>query len=130
MWGVSFTTSGTISGRPRNRIAAISFSTGLATNLNPNVTDANSFVGGTFATIGAGTPQPRGRIAALDSASGEAIATWQADVLDYGVQSLALAGSSLYVGGNYTSIGGQNRNRLAALEIQNGTPTTWNPNVS
>uniref|UniRef100_UPI00261640C5 hypothetical protein n=1 Tax=uncultured Legionella sp. TaxID=210934 RepID=UPI00261640C5 len=35
----------------------------------------------------------------------------------------------LYVGGDFTTIDGQVRNRLAAIEASSGALTTWNPNV-
>jgi hypothetical protein len=38
-----------------------------------------------------------------------------------------LDGSSLYVGGYFTSMGGQPRNHLAAVDAVTGTATSWNP---
>ena len=35
----------------------------------------------------------------------------------------------MYAGGQFTSVGGQTRNRIAALAATTGTPTTWNPNA-
>ena len=35
----------------------------------------------------------------------------------------------MYVGGRFTSIGGQTRNGLAALDASSGAATDWNPNV-
>src|SRR5207244_9239746 len=43
------------------------------------------------------------------------------------VETLALAGSTLYVGGGFNGIGGQARNGLAALDAANGGVTSWNP---
>ncbi|MFC3908261.1 hypothetical protein ACFORL_04120 [Legionella dresdenensis] len=46
------------------------------------------------------------------------------------VKTMLLDGSTLYVGGLFTSIGGQTRNRLAALDASTGQATSWNPNVT
>ncbi len=43
---------------------------------------------------------------------------------------LLLDGATLYVGGAFTTIGGQARNRLAAIDTTTGTPSAWNPNAS
>jgi trimeric autotransporter adhesin len=43
------------------------------------------------------------------------------------VNALAASGSKLYVGGNFTTIGTQSRNYLAALDVNTGSVTTWNP---
>jgi len=39
------------------------------------------------------------------------------------------AGGTVYAGGSFTAIGGQPRNRLAALDAATGTATAWDPNV-
>ncbi len=44
-----------------------------------------------------------------------------------GVCALAISGSILYVGGNFTTIGGQPRNYIAALDAATGNVTGWNP---
>jgi hypothetical protein len=41
-----------------------------------------------------------------------------------------VSGSTVYAGGGFTSIGGQARNRIAALDATAGTATAWNPNAS
>ncbi len=43
---------------------------------------------------------------------------------------LALEGDLLYVTGDFTSIGGVLRDHLAALDINSGLPTAWNPGVN
>ncbi|GIW09481.1 MAG: hypothetical protein KatS3mg061_0538 [Dehalococcoidia bacterium] len=45
------------------------------------------------------------------------------------VYALAVSGSTVYVGGGFTSVGGQTRNRLAALDAATGNVTSWNPNA-
>lgn len=39
-------------------------------------------------------------------------------------------GYILYVGGDFTRIGGQTRNRIAALDLNTGSATAWNPNAN
>ncbi|GIW09479.1 MAG: hypothetical protein KatS3mg061_0536 [Dehalococcoidia bacterium] len=44
--------------------------------------------------------------------------------------ALAVSGSTVYVGGLFTSVGGQARNYLAALDAATGNVTSWNPNAN
>src|SRR6202012_4330108 len=44
--------------------------------------------------------------------------------------SMALSGSTLYVGGNFTGLGGQSRTGLGALSAESGSPASWNPTLS
>ncbi|MFH1148976.1 MAG: IPT/TIG domain-containing protein, partial [Actinomycetota bacterium] len=48
------------------------------------------------------------------------------------VYALAVSGngSTVYAGGVFTSIGGQARNRIAALDASTGAATAWNPNAN
>ena len=45
------------------------------------------------------------------------------------IYSLYLKDNVLYVGGDFTSIGGQSRNRLAAIDLATNSVTSFNPNV-
>ncbi len=47
--------------------------------------------------------------------------------VDDTVRGLALDGSTLYVGGDFTHAGGQPRNGLAALDVATGLATSWHP---
>ncbi|HEY3318871.1 MAG TPA: PKD domain-containing protein [Planctomycetota bacterium] len=47
-----------------------------------------------------------------------------------GVRTLVLAGGTLYVGGYFTAIAGQARNRLAALDAATGAALSWDPNIT
>lgn len=44
--------------------------------------------------------------------------------------NLLLDGNLLYVGGVFTNIDGQNRNKLVAFNVNNGSITNWNPNIN
>src|SRR5439155_10466042 len=43
------------------------------------------------------------------------------------VHALLQVGSTLYVGGEFNSIGGASRNNLAAVDATTGVPTSWAP---
>ena len=43
--------------------------------------------------------------------------------------TLAVSGSTVYAGGDFTSIGGQTRNRIAALDAATGLATAWDPDA-
>src|SRR5207247_1240249 len=115
-----------IGGAPRHRLAALDAVTGRATAWYPGadstvralvVGDSTVYVGGSFSSAGG---QPRNRIAALDRATGGAI-DWDPDAGGRprpDVYALALGGSSLYVGGDFTVIGGALRVDLAALDLK------------
>jgi hypothetical protein len=139
--GGSFTQIG---GQPRNHVAALDASTGLATTWNPSadgtvfsavVGGSTVYVGGEFTHIGG---QPRNYIAGLDASSGLATA-WNPNASNSTgiatVRALAVKGTVIYAGGYFTSIGGQTRHRIAAI---NGDPlspgfgaaTTWDPNAA
>ena len=45
-----------------------------------------------------------------------------------GVNTLALASGLVYAGGTFSNIGGQARNKIAALDASTGLATAWNPN--
>jgi len=75
----------------------------------------------------------RHSLAALNASTGKA--TSFAPDSSYSVDSSALVsalavsadGSTVYVGGFFTSFGGQPRNFIAALNAADGTATPWNP---
>jgi len=46
------------------------------------------------------------------------------------IQSIELNGTNAYVGGSFTTIGGQPRNYIAEIILSTGSATTWNPNAN
>jgi predicted small secreted protein len=131
-----------IGGQNRNYIAALDATTGNALVWNPNanwfvnsliVNGATIYAGGVFLSIGG---QSRNNIAALDATTGNALA-WNPDANGgpYGinsraVNSLAVSGTTVYAGGQFTSIGGQGRNNIVALDATTGNALPWNPNAN
>ena len=129
--------SATIGGQTRRYLAALNASDGLATSWAPEpqstvnalVINGNTlYVGGAFSSIDA---QTRSRIASFDITNPGAITlnAWNPNASTT-VNSLAVSGTTVYVGGLFTSIGGQNRNRLAALDASTGNALSWDPNSS
>ncbi|MEZ4851862.1 MAG: hypothetical protein R3B93_25265 [Bacteroidia bacterium] len=49
---------------------------------------------------------------------------------DNTVFSLVRDGTTLYIGGIFTSIAGQSRNRLAAIDLTSGSLLSWNPDAN
>ncbi|OGU10461.1 MAG: hypothetical protein A2W29_04525 [Gemmatimonadetes bacterium RBG_16_66_8] len=132
----------TISGKPRLYVAALDATTGEALDwdahsnglVTPLAIRGNTlYVGGKFSRIGG---EPRNNIAALDAVTGEATA-WNPDAGggvgsptgDGGVWSMLVGDSTVYVGGSFSRIGGQERSMLAELDLETGLATGWNPNV-
>jgi len=121
----------------RNRAAAVSTGSNVATDWDPSVGNTvhalslsgatNIFIGGAFSSVGGVT---RERLAAFDASSGVLDPNFDVGT-DAAVKTMTLSGdgSTLYVGGDFTAVGGQQRNHIAALDTATGGATLWNPNV-
>ncbi|MBI1798431.1 MAG: T9SS type A sorting domain-containing protein [Candidatus Eisenbacteria bacterium] len=125
-------------GQQRRGIAAVDVTTGALAPWDPD-TDSGTidavllngntiYVGGAFGRIGG---QPRSSLAALDLATGSATA-WHPTLTNWylaypRVNALAMLDSVLYVGGNFSGVGGEPRICLAAVDTSIGLPTDWNP---
>ena len=146
--GGSFTR---IAGRARARIAALDAYNGGATDWNPGankavhalaVSGSRLYVGGAFTRIGG---RERSLIAAIGRSTG-AVSSWNPSAHFQGncddrfgasqgcgvgptVLGLAVSGSRVYVAGAFTSIGGRDRNYLAAVDAASGAATSWNPDA-
>ena len=132
--GGAFTSIG---GQTRNRIARLDPTTGLADSFNPNANDTCPF------NRGAGGRQDfGGRRFHAASADRRATAspgsiprpawlirstrTRTTDVYSIAVQ----ADGKILAGGDFTSIGGQTRNRIARLDATTGLADSFNPNAN
>jgi hypothetical protein len=107
-----------------------------AWNPNPNnsvtriVTDRDAvYASGFFSMMGSAI---RNRIAKVSSTGTGTVFPWDARVSGASerVDALALDGSAVYLGGSFSTIGGQTRNNLAALDAASGSVLPWNPNPS
>lgn len=82
------------------------------------------FIGGDFTHVG---DQPRNRLARINSDG--SLHAWNPDA-NQSVRSLCVQGSTVYVGGLFTMVGGQVRQGIAALDTANGVPSAWFPGAS
>jgi hypothetical protein len=131
-----------IGGESRKYIAELD-AQGAATGWKPEanftvyalaVSGQTVYAGGAFSAIGANSPQPaRWGIAALDATSGEALPWNPAPEYERmgfpatpEIYALTTSGTTVYAGGAFTKIGGQDRAYLAALDAT-GAATDWNP---
>src|SRR5262249_45959395 len=142
--------------KPRNGIASLNKSDGIANTWNPNVQYPNNtpsvnalavvgnvvYAGGDFTSIGA---RSRARLAALQASGfGQADANWQADANDV-VQFIVPSGNDLLIGGKFTVIGGvidasnpgapiqtggTARKGFARVARANAAVSDWGPQVS
>jgi uncharacterized delta-60 repeat protein len=129
---------GSIGGQPRNNIARLDAITGLADSFNPNAdgvvfaiavqADGKILAGGDFSNIGG---QPRNSLARLDATSGLADSFNPNANVTHLIPSIALqADGKILVGGEFTAIGGQMRNRIARLDPVTGLADSFDPNAS
>jgi len=130
-----------ISGTTRNYLASfdISSSTPVLTSWDPepdsNITalalsSSTLYVGGDFTTMNNGSTT-RNYLASFDiSSSTPVLTSWDPEP-DSDIYALALSSSTLYVGGDFTTMnnGSTTRKYLASFDISSSTPvlTSWDP---
>jgi hypothetical protein len=126
-----------IGGQARNYAAKLNNTNGNAdATWNPSpdiravfveVSGSDIFISGHFFSIGG---QDRLKIAKLNNTNGNADLDWDApaaDGYDGGIYSLAVSGSAVYFGADFTSIGGQEMTGIAKLSITTGdVDLAWN----
>ncbi len=129
----------------RNSIFAFNASTGaLDSTFVPNVGtkevtevvdagDGTVYIGGTFTSVN-GTATP-GHVAQLNATSGDLVTTFKAPKSNGSINDMQLVNGKLYIGGSFTTVGGQPQTLLAALNPSTGADTgqmnltfsdTWN----
>ena len=93
------------------------------------------YLGGSFTQVreeaGSGAVVARDRLAAFDATTGEVVSTWNPGA-NATVYALAVSpdGTRVYAGGDFTTVGGQSRVRLAAIDaITGGVVPGWDPSV-
>lgn len=132
-----------VDGVPREGLAAISLKTGEVARAwqPPNagtwavtgltLVDKRVLISGSFSW-----PLPGSALAALDATTGRVDSGWTARIAGIpgdggnGVNSVAVSGRRLFVGGNFRTVSGAPRNGLAALDAATGAlDETWDPKV-
>ena len=127
-----------IGGQPRNFIARLDPTTGLADSFNPNVNnivssiavqvDGKILAGGQFFGANSIGGQTRNGIARLDAATGLAD-SFDPNAND-NVSSIAVqADGKILAGGFFTGVGGQVRNHIARLDPTTGLADSFDPNA-
>jgi hypothetical protein len=133
--GGSFTS---VSGVARNHIAHIQSDGSLDSSWNPGtnypvwtmaLTGNDLYIGGYFSQVG-GASHPY--IAKLNASTG-AVSSWAPAVSGGGfVHRLLVSddGSTLYVGGRFTTFGGASNGYLVAVDTATGNTAAWDSNVT
>jgi hypothetical protein len=128
----------TIAGQTRNRIAAFDIPSGTLSTWNPNanngvqsieVAGTRIFVGGYFTNIGGAA---RTGLAELSATTGSAT-TWNpvlANTFTPYVNAMAIDATTIFIGGSFTSAGGQPRIGVARLSLTTGLATGWTANTN
>jgi outer membrane protein assembly factor BamB len=128
-----------VGGRPRNRLAAVDARSGKPKPWRPRFADAHGawdlaptgdslFVEGLWlkeAEEGSHDEVTRQRLARVDARTG-AVKQWYPT--PKGDFSLEASGSTIYLGGEFSRIGGLRRRNLAAIDAASGAVSAWRPN--
>lgn len=137
-----------VNGQTRTRLAALDATTGALLSWAPvaNGTVWSIAVSGDIAYIGGNMSQLAGQTrnlagsVRLDGRTGggtdtcltswdnaDCLTAWNPNVAGWGVLSIAVDGSRVFLGGNVSSIGGQARGSLGAVDATTGAVESWNP---
>ncbi|GAB5538031.1 MAG: hypothetical protein Salg2KO_01340 [Salibacteraceae bacterium] len=126
----------TIGGASRSGIAQLNAVSGSATSWNAGaaavrdikVQNGILFIGGHFGAAGG---QTRSKAAAINIAT-ELATTWNPSVNTQGsIYTVSPGSQSIFIGGNFTTIGGvDNRDRIAAIHLNTGDTTSFNPGAN
>jgi hypothetical protein len=119
-----------VGGQARNNVAAVKADGNVDKVFNPGANGQVKavaisadgsvvFLGGLFTEAGGA---PRANLAAVDAVTGVALAEWRADTggVNPDVNSLAVHGNRLYVGGRFARIDGSGYKRMVALDATTG----------
>ena len=119
----------------RHGVAAFDARTGELTSWRTRVgsaVDAIAVAGGSVYLVGSfGLVRPLRTELAVDARTGKPL-VWRPNLQrSYGSgggEAIAATSAVVYLGGDFTSAGGQKRNGLAAVDTHGGKATPWNPN--
>ncbi len=132
--GGGFSALGTQS---RANVGAIDVASGAVLPWNPgtdgdveelHVDGADVYLGGRFQSVGG---LPRTHLARVDADSG-AVSPWvpQLSGAALGVRALAVTSDRVYIGGDFTTVGGLSRSGLAAVDRASGAVLPFAPQLS
>jgi hypothetical protein len=96
------------------------------------VANGTVYIGGSFTSVrpagSGGSSTTRNRVAAFNEATG-ALLPWNPNVSGT-VRAIDVVGSTAYLGGSFTSVGGAGRRNLAAVDAGSaGAVQAWNPSA-
>jgi len=125
-----------VGGQPRYRLAAVDSVIGALTPWNPAADDVvealclvddKLYVGGGFRTLGS---LPRSGLGAIDMPTGR-VTDWNPNPSSYGptIHALASSGSTIFIGGDFRSIGTESKAFLAAADASTGLVDTSFPDA-
>lgn len=99
---------------------------GIVTVSAMGMTSNRLYVGGSFVEVAG---QPRRLLAALDKSTGNLTTAFDAKLGGgySGVNALLMAGTNLYVAGDFSTVGGQPVPRLTAVAASDGALRNWTP---
>jgi hypothetical protein len=97
------------------------------------VANGTVYIGGSFTSVrpagSGGSSTTRNHVAAFDEATG-ALLPWNPNVTGT-VRAIEVVGSTAYLGGSFTNVGGAARHNLAAVDAGSaGAVQSWNPGAS
>ncbi len=130
-----------INGSTRNYIAALNSTTGGVIGAwNPDSNDTvralalsdngvDLYVGGSFFSIGG---QIRTGAAKLNIGNGAVDGTWNPNPFGGSqpiINSIAITGGTIFLGGQFTTVGGLTRPHVASVNNSNGAAYSWNANI-
>jgi uncharacterized delta-60 repeat protein len=143
--GGQFSGANSIGGQARNYVARLDPIAGAADSFDPNASDVvravaeqsdrKILVAGVFNTLApnAGAPVMRNRIARLET-DGRLDRTLNLSLVGAGVPSVSATAvqpdGKILIGGNFTSVLGVTRNRIARLNADGTLDTAFNPNAN
>ncbi|RFA14645.1 cell surface protein [Subtercola boreus] len=84
------------------------------------------YVGGAFTTVNGVN---RYRVTALDPSTGAVVTSW-APGTNSTVSAIVATPTAVYLGGTFSSIGKDVRNKVGAVTASNGTNLAWDPNAA
>ncbi|MBU6213351.1 MAG: fibronectin type III domain-containing protein [Actinomycetales bacterium] len=121
----------------RSQVASVDAATGKSLNWSVpvngdvatmKVSQSRLYLAGRFFSVGG---KPRSHVAAIDTGTG-AVLDWKPTVgggYDAEVSALAVDGATVFIGGKFSSVGGERRNNVAAVDDR-GTVVPWDPDVN